>query len=133
MPMPGPTPPGSTPAPLPGAMAGAPPHPGSSPVTAPGGGAGNEAAATAQIKAMMPAFYTALSAFPTGSKKNSAVLAALQALKPVFSDAEQKNLVPAAIQQMAGAASQGGPMAKAVAPGLAQSPPPGGDEPKIAA
>jgi hypothetical protein len=115
-------------------MAGAPPHPGGSPVTAPGAGAGNEAAATAAIKSTMAVFYQSLSAFPVGSKKNSAVLAALQALKPVFSGVEQKNIVPAAVQQLANSANRGGPIAGAPAPGLANGPPPGGEEePKLAA
>lgn len=119
---------------MPGNIAGSPPGPGASPVTAPGGGAGNSAAAISQVKAMMPALYKTLTAFPPGSKENRAVLSAIQALNPIFAESGGGGggMVPAAIQQMAAAAKAGGPAASAPAPGLAQAPP-SGDEPKIAA
>lgn len=118
---------------MPGAMAGAPPHPGSSPATAPGSGAGNSAAAVAQVKATMPVLYKTLSAFPPGSKENKAVLSAIQALNPIFAESGDKALVPAAIQQMAQAAKSGGPLASAPAPGISPAPLPGGDDQKLAA
>lgn len=117
---------------LPGAMAGAPPHPGSSPVTAPGAGDGNRMAAVAQVKAVMPVLYKALHAFAPGSKENKSVLSAIQALNPIFAESEGKSLVPAAIQQMASAAKQDGPLASAPAPGIAPAPLPGGED-KMAA
>lgn len=118
---------------MPGNTAGAPPHPGSSPVVAQGGGAGNNAAAVASIKAVMPLMYKSLTAFPPGSKENKSLLSAIQALNPIFAEAEGKNLVPSAIQQMAQTAQSGGPLAGAPAPGIAPHPGAGGDEPKMAA
>ena len=106
---------------MPGSTAGSPPGPGASPVAAPGGGAGNSAAAVAMVKAIMPALYKGLTAFPPGSKENKAVLSAIQALNPIFAESGDKALVPAAIQQL-GAAAKGGPLASAPAPGIANAP-----------
>jgi len=116
---------------MPGNMAGSPPHPGSSPVQAPGSGAGNSAAAVAQIKAVLPVMFNTLSAFPAGSKEYKAVLSSVQALNPIFSEPDAKNLVPAAVQQMAMAA-KGGPLQSAPAPGLANAPSPD-EKPPMAA
>ena len=102
-------------------------------MTAPGAGAGNEAAAVASVKAIMPQLYRALTAFPPGSKQNKAVLSAVQALNPIFSAEPGSALVPAAIQQMAQQAKAGGPLQGAPAPGIANAPPSGGETPKMAA
>jgi hypothetical protein len=89
---------------------------------APGAGAGNSAAAVSSVKAMMPNLYKALSAFPPGSKENKSIISAIQALNPIFAESGGGNTVPAAVQQMAMAAKQGGPLAKAPAPGIAVAP-----------
>ena len=117
----------SSPPVLPGSMAGSPPGPGASPVVSPGGGAGNGAAATAMMKAVMPAMHQALMAFPVGSKEYKAVLRALTSLTPIFGQAQERNLVPASLVQLAQAAKTGGPIASAPPPGLAPAPPPGGE------
>lgn len=94
-------------------------------MAAPGGGAGNTAAAVAMLKAIMPALYKVLMAFPPGSKENNAVMRALTALGPVFGKAEEQNMVPSAIAQLAQAA-KGGPLAAAPPPGISPSKPPEG-------
>lgn len=92
---------------LPGSTAGSPPAPGGSPVASPGAGAGNQAAAVAMLKAVVPTLYKLLGAFPFGSKENSAVQRALTALSPIAGKTEEESLVPAAVQQMALAAKGG--------------------------
>ena len=111
---------------LPGNPAGGPGGPGGSPALAPGAGAGNEAAADASIKAVLPVMHKALSAYPVGSKKYAAVLNALRALTANFGKEDQSAMVPAAIQQMALAAKGGGPLSQPAAPpGLQPAPVPG--------
>jgi hypothetical protein len=92
----------------------------------PGAGAGNEAAADATVKSLIPGLHKAMAAYPVGSKKYAAVLNALRALTANFGREEASPLVPAAIQQLAMAAKQGGPMQGAPPPGLAPAPPPPG-------
>jgi hypothetical protein len=92
----------------------------------PGAGAGNEAAADATIKALIPGLHKAMAAYPVGSKKYAAVLNALRALTANFGREESTPMVPAALQQLAMAAKSGGPMQGAPPPGLAPAPPPGG-------
>lgn len=102
---------------LPGAMAGKPTTPGGSPSVAPGGGAGQAAAAAAAVKAIMPVLHKALAAFEVGSKEYMAVSAATQKLAGTFAKPSGSNLVPAAIQQIAGAAKSGAPVMNPVAAG----------------
>lgn len=116
---------------LPGSPAGSPPGPGSSPVAAPGGGAGHQAAAVAMLKAVVPILYKLLSAFPFGSKENSAVQRALTALSPIAGKTEEESLVPAAVQQMA-LAARGGPLKNAPPVGISSAAPPGGATPQAA-
>lgn len=86
-------------------------------MAAPGGGAGNAAAAVAMLKAIVPTLYKLQSAFPFGSKENSAVQRALTALSPIAGKTEEDSLVPAAVQQMAMAA-KGGPLKAAPPTGV---------------
>lgn len=93
---------------------------------APGAGAGNEAAADAVVKSLIPGLHKAMAAYPVGSKKYAAVLNALRALTANFGREESAPMVPAALQQLAMANKGGGPMQGAPPPGLAPAPPPGG-------
>lgn len=115
---------------MPGTPAGPPPGPGASPVLSPGGGAGNQAAALASLKAIVPLCHKVLSALPVGGKEYKAVHRILGELNTLFSGdgGASEGLVPAAIQQMALAAKSGG-MPKPPAPGLAAAPPPGASSP----
>lgn len=106
-----------TPPNLPGAMAGKPTTPGGSPVVSPGGGAGQSAAASAAVKAIMPILHKALSAFEVGSKEYMAVMDAVKKLSGVFAKPSGSNLVPAAIQDIMGKAKAGTPPQNAVAAG----------------
>ena len=100
----------------------------------PGRGAGNEAAADAMIKAVIPALHKAMSAYEIGSKKYAAVLNAIRALTANFGKEQQGAMVPAAIMQMAQAAKSGGPMGTAPPPPIAPQEPSGppGAEPAAA-
>ena len=103
----------------------------------PGGGASNKAAATQQVKAVIPALLMASMAFESGSKEQQALLRAIQSLNPIFGKAEGSNMVPAALATMAQASKQG-PLSAAPPPGLVSNntPPPsfaGGAEPPGAA
>lgn len=85
---------------------------------APGGGAGNLAAAQAQVKACLDVLHKVLGAAPVGSKEYKSVLRALNALQPVFGGAEGGNLTQSAAQQMMTAAKGGQSPMASVAPGL---------------
>lgn len=127
----GPGGPGGGPAPgqppmTPGAIQGGPAGPGSSPAMSPGPGAGAQAQADAMIKAVMPAFHKALSAFPIGSPKYKALLNAVKALADAFGAEEDGAMVPSAIAQLAQQARRGQPQRPGVPPGQA---PPGGQPP----
>lgn len=99
-----------------------------------GAGKGNEAAAGAQVKAVMGPLHQALAAYPVGSKEYKGILRALTALQPIFGQAQDSNLVPAAVSQMANAAKTGSSPLASVAPGLAPSLPGGtGASPQMAA
>ena len=102
---------------------GGPGGPGSTPATSPGPGAGNEAAADATIKAIIPALHKALAAYQIGSKKYSACLNAIRALTANFGKEQTQPLVPAAIMQLAQAAKSGGPMATSSPPPIQPQPP----------
>lgn len=90
----------------------------------PGAGAGNRAAATQQIKAVMPALLMAAMAFESGSKEQQAILRAISSLNPIFGKAEGANMVPAGLATMAQAAKSGGPMSAAPPPGISPASPP---------
>lgn len=92
----------------------------------PGGGAGNKAAATQQVKAVIPALLVASMAFDAGSKEQQALLRAISSLNPIFGKAEGANMVPAGLATMAQAAAKG-PLSAAPPPGIRPSaePPPG--------
>jgi hypothetical protein len=145
MPMPAGGPPGSpgagspTPPRLPGSPAGGPGGPGGSPMVSPGGGAGQKAAAMANIRAVMRALQVSMHAFEPGSKEFQGLMRAMSALNPLFGQAQAADLGPAAIRQMASAqgaagGGPGGPLAGAPPPGVASPagarppmpPPPGG-------
>src|SRR5215472_18191904 len=72
---------------------GGPGGPGGTPMTAPGAGAGNEAAADATIRAVLPSLHKALSAYPVDSKKYKGLLNALRALTANFGSSNAGNLV----------------------------------------
>ena len=111
---------------MPKSPVGGPGGPGGSPMMSPGGGAGNKAAATQQVKAVIPALLVASMAFEAGSKEQQALLRAISSLNPMFGKAEGQNMVPAALQSMA-AANKQGPMSAAPPPGLSvNNTPPGG-------
>jgi len=111
---------------MPGSPAGGPGGPGGSPVMSPGGGAGNKAAAVQSVKAVMPMLLKASMAFEAGSKEQQALLRAMSSLNPIFGKAEQANMVPAGLAQMAMANKQG-PLSAAPPPGIVSNntPPPG--------
>jgi len=112
---------------------GGPGGPGGSPMMSPGAGAGNRAAATQQIKAVMPALLMSAMAFESGSKEQQAILRAISSLNPIFGKAEGQNMVPAGLASMAAAARGGGPLSAAPPPGIAPdtSKPPAGMLPPI--
>lgn len=123
---------------MPKSPVGGPSGPGGSPMLSPGGGAGNKAAATQQVKAVIPALLMASMAFEAGSKEQQALLRAISSLNPIFGKAGGENMVPAGIATMAQAAKSGGPLSAAPPPGLVSNntPPPsfaGGAEPEGAA
>lgn len=89
----------------------------------PGGGAGNKAAATQQVKAVIPALLIASMAFDAGSKEQQVLLRAISSLNPIFGKAEGSNMVPAGLATMAQAASKG-PLSAAPPPGISPSPKP---------
>jgi hypothetical protein len=95
----------------------------------PGQGAGNEAAADALIKAVMPTLHKALSAYQVGGKKYQSVLRALQALNANFGREQAQPLVPSAIMQLAQNAKAGGPMQTSAPPPLAARAPEGTPKP----
>lgn len=99
-----------SPATLPGSPAGNPAGPGSSPMAAPGGGEGNQAAARASLKAVYPVLLKVFSAFPAGSEDADNMMDAIRKISKIVGNTENAHLVPSAIQQMALAAKQGGPL-----------------------
>jgi hypothetical protein len=102
--------------PMPRTLSGGPSGPGASPITPAGAGAGNEAAADAVIKAIIPALHRAMSAYPIGGKKYTAVLNSLRALTANFGKEQQESMVPAALLQMMQAS-------RSATPGPGQPPP----------
>jgi len=146
MPIPGDTLPGGPPGAPPGGPSddptggivpkspiGGPGGPGGSPMMSPGAGAGNRAAATQQIKAVMPALLMSAMAFEAGSKEQQAILRAISSLNPIFGRAEGQNMVPAGLASMAAAARGGGPLSAAPPPGISPdtSKPPAGMLPPL--
>lgn len=109
---------------LPGNVAGTPPGPGASPMVSPGAGHGNQAAASAMLKSVIPQLHQALMAFPVNSPEYKSVDKALAALTPAFGQSQGSNLVPAAILQQAQAAKTGSTPLAGAAPPLSPAPPP---------
>lgn len=97
-------PPGAS---LPKSPAGGPSGPGASPALSPGGGAGQEAAAIADIKMAIPLLTKSINAFPVGDKRKQALLRAVQALESNFGKQEHDGLMPAAAQRITQAAKMG--------------------------
>lgn len=91
---------------------------------APGGGAGNLAAAIAQVKAVMPILHRSLAAAPIGGKEYKHIIGAIKELAALVGEAQDGNLVPAAAQQIMQAAKSGAAPLAAVAPGVAPKVPP---------
>lgn len=111
-------PPGAPPQ-LPGSVAGGTGGPGATPMVSPGGGAGNKAAAIASIKAVMKTLQVHLLAFEPGSRESQALMRSLSALNPIFGKAQDADLTPAAMRQMAQTQNPGGPLSAAPPPGIA--------------
>jgi hypothetical protein len=101
--------PGAGPA-MPKSPFGGPTGPGASPALAPGAGAGHQAAAMAQVKAMIPGLMKAANMLPVGDKARQALLRAVMALEAHFGKAGDEDVTPSAIQQMAAAAKPGSQM-----------------------
>jgi hypothetical protein len=115
---------------LPKSPAGGPGGPGASPMVSPGGGAGNQAAALANIKACMRTMQMSMLAYEPGSKEFQGLMRALSALNPLFGESKGGDLAPAALRQMAATQNPGGPLAGAPPPGIASAPlPPSGGMP----
>lgn len=86
---------------------GGPSGPGASPALSPGHGGGNEAAAAADIKGVIPLLTKHLMSFPIGDKRRQALMNAVRALESNFGKSSEEDLVPAAMQRMAKAAQPG--------------------------
>jgi hypothetical protein len=86
---------------------GGPGGPGGSPMLSPGGGAGNKAAATQQVKAVIPALLMASMAFESGSKEQQSLLRAIQSLNPIFGKAERRQHGPGGPCHDLGASKRG--------------------------
>lgn len=120
--------------PPPGAMprspTGGPEGPGASPMLSPGSGAGNQAAALAKIKGLVPMLINSMLAFSVGSKEFQQVQRAVESLSSLVGKAQVTNMVPAGLSSMAMQARKG-PMQSAPPPGIApsNSPPPGMEMP----
>lgn len=92
---------------LPKSPMGGPPGPGTSPALSPGAGAGNEAAASADILEAIPMLTKHLNSFPIGDKRRQALMRAVTALEAHFGKSVDEALRPAAITKMARAAQSG--------------------------
>lgn len=115
-------PPGANAPVMPGSPGGTPPGPGGSPVMSPGAGAGNAAAAKGVVGQAVKLLVNSLAAFPFNSPEFKAVNEALTKLSAHFGKQEDESLVPATIQQLAGAAKSGSPALQSIAPPLAAAP-----------
>jgi hypothetical protein len=93
-------------------------------MVSPGGGAGNKAAAMANIKAVMRTLQMSMMAYEPGSKEFQGLMRALSALNPLFGQPSGADLGPAAIRQMGQTQGAGGPLAGGPPPGVASAPPP---------
>lgn len=99
---------------------------GASPMVSPGNNAGSIAAAKAGVKAAAAMLMKFLPAFPFGSKEFKDLQSALKNLSTIVGDSSEKDIVPAAIQQMA-MANKGGPMNNAPPVGITPAAPPSGE------
>lgn len=91
-------------------------------MAAPGGGAGNTAAAVAALKGAFPLMYKLLSAFPPGSEDWKNMSKIIEYGGKIVGKTQDESLVPSAIQQMAMAAKQGGPLKNAPPVGIQAAP-----------
>lgn len=107
---------------MPGSPGGTPPGPGASPMVAPGAGAGNTAAAKGIVGQAVKLLVSGMAAFPFNTPEFKAINEALDKLTKHFGKQEDESLVPATIQQLAGAAKSGAPALQSVAPPLAAAP-----------
>ncbi|HEX8811706.1 MAG TPA: hypothetical protein VF742_06915 [Terracidiphilus sp.] len=85
----------------------------------PGAGAGNEAAAVADIMGAIPMLTKHLNSFPLGDKRRQALMQAVMRLESQFGKSNDEALTPAAMTRMTRAAQAPGGPAR---PGM---PPPG--------
>ena len=92
---------------LPKSPLGGPTGPGTSPAMSPGAGAGHEAAATADIKAVIPVLMKALNAFPVGDKRRQALMQSVLRLEANFGKSETDDLTAAAGDRIAAGAKSG--------------------------
>ena len=91
-------------------------------MVSPGGGAGNKAAAMANIKAVMRTLQMSMMAYEPGSKEFQGLMRALSALNPLFGQPSGADLGPAAIRQISQTQNVGGPLAGAPPPGVVSAP-----------
>lgn len=92
---------------LPKSPLGGPSGPGASPATSPGGGAGNEAAAIADVKSCLPIMMKAVNQLPAGDKFRQALLRAVMSIEAHIGKSQTEDLTPAAGQRIAQAAKPG--------------------------
>ena len=78
-------------------------------MAAPGGGEGNQASARATLKSASPVLYKILSAFPVGSEDWENMLEIVKRVGKIVGKAPE-NTTMSAIQQLAMAHKQGGPL-----------------------
>ena len=117
---------GAPPRILPKSPLGGPTGPGTSQATSPGAGAGHEAAAMADIKAVIPILMKSLNAFPVGDKRRQALMQSVLRLEANFGKSENDDLTGAAADRISQAAKSGsGLQGHNMPPGLA----PGGPSP----
>ena len=93
---------------LPKSPMGGPTGPGTSPALSPGAGAGHEAAAMADIKAVIPILLKAINNFPVGDKRRQALMQSVTRLEANFGKSAEDDITPAATARIAAAAKPGG-------------------------
>lgn len=92
---------------LPKSPAGGPAGPGATPALTPGSGAGDEAAAMADVKATIPILMKAANRLPIGDKARQALMRAVMALEAHFGKSNMDDLTGAAAQRIGAAAKSG--------------------------
>jgi hypothetical protein len=73
----------------------------------PGSGAGHEAAAMADIKAVIPILMKSVNAFPVGDKRRQALMQSVLRLEANFGKSENDDLTGAAADRIGAAAKSG--------------------------